>query len=155
MSPQSEDRPSTDRRPADGAYNSRGGYLQQQGYDDSQYQQQNGQPNGYGQEDSSRQRFMAPPPGPSDSRSPNGSSPADGRNGRSRDATQELPVRERSRNNGAHGGGKSSHSGPRLCKKCGESLTGQFVRALGGTFHLDCFRCRVSKSSTGPSGRTD
>ncbi|KAK2069383.1 hypothetical protein P8C59_003969 [Phyllachora maydis] len=30
----------------------------------------------------------------------------------------------------------------RLCKKCGEHLTGQFVRALDGTFHLDCFRCR-------------
>lgn len=31
----------------------------------------------------------------------------------------------------------------RLCKKCGEPLTGQFVRALGGTFHLDCFKCKV------------
>lgn len=35
----------------------------------------------------------------------------------------------------------------RLCKKCGEPLTGQFVRALGGTFHLDCFRCRVSEKT--------
>jgi hypothetical protein len=34
----------------------------------------------------------------------------------------------------------------RICKKCGEPLTGQFVRALGGTFHLDCFKCRVSFS---------
>lgn len=32
----------------------------------------------------------------------------------------------------------------RVCKKCGEPLTGQFVRALGGTFHLDCFKCKVS-----------
>lgn len=31
----------------------------------------------------------------------------------------------------------------RICKKCGEPLTGQFVRALDGTFHLDCFKCRV------------
>lgn len=31
----------------------------------------------------------------------------------------------------------------RVCKKCGEPLTGQFVRALAGTFHLDCFRCAV------------
>ncbi|KAI1416011.1 RhoGAP-domain-containing protein [Hypoxylon sp. FL1857] len=30
----------------------------------------------------------------------------------------------------------------RVCAKCGESLTGQFVRALEGTYHLDCFRCR-------------
>lgn len=31
----------------------------------------------------------------------------------------------------------------RSCRKCGEPLTGQFVRALDGTFHLDCFKCRV------------
>ncbi|KAK8082960.1 Rho-type GTPase-activating protein 1 [Apiospora saccharicola] len=30
----------------------------------------------------------------------------------------------------------------RICHKCGEPLTGQFVRALDGTFHLDCFKCR-------------
>ncbi|KAK3693843.1 hypothetical protein B0T22DRAFT_53220 [Podospora appendiculata] len=30
----------------------------------------------------------------------------------------------------------------RVCKKCGETLMGQFVRALDGTFHLDCFKCR-------------
>lgn len=36
-----------------------------------------------------------------------------------------------------------SASSQRLCKKCGLQLTGQFVRALDGTFHLDCFRCRV------------
>ncbi|KAF7175626.1 hypothetical protein CNMCM7691_009191 [Aspergillus felis] len=29
----------------------------------------------------------------------------------------------------------------RICKKCGEPLTGQFVRALGATFHLECFKC--------------
>ncbi|KAJ5475316.1 Rho-type GTPase-activating protein 1 [Penicillium diatomitis] len=29
----------------------------------------------------------------------------------------------------------------RLCQKCHEPLTGQFVRALGGTFHLECFKC--------------
>lgn len=32
----------------------------------------------------------------------------------------------------------------RICKKCGEPLTGQFVRALNGTFHLECFKCHVS-----------
>ncbi|KAI1143419.1 RhoGAP-domain-containing protein [Hypoxylon sp. FL0543] len=30
----------------------------------------------------------------------------------------------------------------RVCAKCGEPLIGQFVRALEGTYHLDCFRCR-------------
>lgn len=39
---------------------------------------------------------------------------------------------------------KSPGSTPRLCKKCGEPLVGQFVRALGATYHLECFRCEVS-----------
>ncbi|KAJ9245833.1 hypothetical protein DTO271D3_6079 [Paecilomyces variotii] len=48
--------------------------------------------------------------------------------------------RERARTNGrSHT--KSPSSSPRICKKCGETLTGQFVRALGGTFHLECFKC--------------
>ncbi|KAI9722695.1 MAG: hypothetical protein M1812_001626 [Candelaria pacifica] len=58
-----------------------------------------------------------------------------------RDDTRQNAGRARSRTNGSTGartGGGSS----RVCKKCSEPLTGQFVRALGGTFHLDCFRCR-------------
>ena len=42
---------------------------------------------------------------------------------------------------------RSASGQVRICKKCGEPLTGQFVRALDGTFHLDCFKCRVSTSS--------
>lgn len=68
-------------------------------------------------------------------------SPAGSANGRERDGNpdghknSEERNRSRTRRNG---------SGQlRMCKKCGEPLTGQFVRALGGTFHLDCFRCRV------------
>ncbi|KAF6220252.1 hypothetical protein HO133_003384 [Letharia lupina] len=109
--------------------------------EDSQYRQA-GQANGYGQADATKQRFMGPPLAPVDTRSPNGSSnhsPVDGRHSRSKDLTQDLPVRERSRTNGASGG--KSHT-VRLCHKCGEPLTGQFVRALGGTFHLECFKCR-------------
>lgn len=143
MSPQPKGRPSTDRRPGDGAYNSRGGYRQPgQSMEDSQYRQA-GQANGYDQADATKQRFMGPPLAPVDTRSPNGSSnhsPVDGRHSRSKDLTQNLPVRERSRTNGASGG--KSHT-VRLCHKCGEPLTGQFVRALGGTFHLECFKCRV------------
>ncbi|KAF8467714.1 hypothetical protein BDZ91DRAFT_813281 [Kalaharituber pfeilii] len=30
----------------------------------------------------------------------------------------------------------------RICKKCGQSFVGKYVRALGGAFHLDCFKCR-------------
>lgn len=33
------------------------------------------------------------------------------------------------------------------CAKCCQPMTGQFVRALGTVFHLDCFRCQVSKAS--------
>lgn len=49
--------------------------------------------------------------------------------------------RSRSRTNGSMGQ-KSSNGQLRTCKKCGEGLAGQFVRALGGTFHLDCFKCQ-------------
>lgn len=147
MSPQSEGRLSTERRPGDGAYNNRGGYRQPgQSMEDHQYRTA-GQGNGYTQPDATKQRLMGPPLAAGDTRSANGSSnhsPVDGRNGRSKDLTQDLPVRERSRTNGASGG--KSHT-LRLCQKCGEPLTGQFVRALGGTFHLECFKCRVSSTS--------
>ncbi|KAG9961405.1 GTPase-activating protein-like protein of the rho/rac family, partial [Aureobasidium melanogenum] len=46
---------------------------------------------------------------------------------------QVSPSRDRSRPNG-----KQSN---RICAKCGGHLTGQFVRALGGTYHLECFTC--------------
>jgi LIM domain len=29
------------------------------------------------------------------------------------------------------------------CSACGLPMSGQFVRALGSVYHLDCFRCRV------------
>lgn len=35
----------------------------------------------------------------------------------------------------------------KICGKCGEGLTGQFVRALGGTYHLECFTCHVRRCS--------
>lgn len=37
-------------------------------------------------------------------------------------------------------------AGQRICGKCGKHLTGQFVRALGDTYHLECFTCHVSIS---------
>ncbi|KAG0130958.1 hypothetical protein HOY82DRAFT_352502 [Tuber indicum] len=39
-----------------------------------------------------------------------------------------------------HGNSPKSHT--RICQKCGNVLTGQFVRALGGAYHLECFKCR-------------
>jgi hypothetical protein len=41
---------------------------------------------------------------------------------------------------------KPKRSG-KICGKCGEGLTGQFVRALGDTYHLECFTCHVSPPS--------
>lgn len=63
---------------------------------------------------------------------------SDSRTGRKR-SSGGPNERDRSRASGSNG--KSSESRVRQCKKCGEALTGQFVRALGGTFHLDCFKC--------------
>lgn len=59
---------------------------------------------------------------------------SESRVGRKRSQEKDSKGRSRSRTN--------SNKGHRICKKCGEPLTGQFVRALGGTFHLDCFKCR-------------
>jgi hypothetical protein len=67
--------------------------------------------------------------------SPVGSGYTKDRDGESNKTSEE---RERSRTR-RKGSGQL-----RVCKKCGEPLTGQFVRALGGTFHLDCFKCKVS-----------
>lgn len=39
--------------------------------------------------------------------------------------------------------GRAASGQTRTCNKCGEPLRGQFVRALDGTFHLNCFKCRV------------
>ena len=41
----------------------------------------------------------------------------------------------------------------KICGKCGEGLTGQFVRALGGTYHLECFTCHVRPSNPSPRPR--
>ena len=70
-------------------------------------------------------------------------SPVNGRSTRDQEFTRDMAVREKSRNNSGSEGRKPQ----RLCKKCGEALTGQFVRALDGTFHLDCFRCKVRQYS--------
>ncbi|KAI2629753.1 RhoGAP-domain-containing protein [Hypoxylon sp. NC1633] len=50
------------------------------------------------------------------------------------------PSGERNRSQGRSG--RTASGQLRICAHCGESLTGQFVRALEGTYHLDCFKCR-------------
>ncbi|RJE18299.1 GTPase-activating protein, partial [Aspergillus sclerotialis] len=59
---------------------------------------------------------------------------------RDRSDYNERASRDRSRPNGRPQN-KSPGSTQRVCKKCGETLTGQFVRALGATYHLECFKC--------------
>ncbi|KAI1845303.1 hypothetical protein JX265_005460 [Neoarthrinium moseri] len=50
--------------------------------------------------------------------------------------------RKSSERNRSRGRGRTASGQLRTCHKCGEPLTGQFVRALDGTFHLDCFKCK-------------
>jgi hypothetical protein len=69
-------------------------------------------------------------------------SPMDSQLGRDPENQRMAGVRDRSRTNG-NSGNRSASGTTRVCKKCEEPLTGQFVRALGGTFHLECFKCRV------------
>ncbi|CAG8983598.1 hypothetical protein HYALB_00004618 [Hymenoscyphus albidus] len=70
--------------------------------------------------------------------SPSGSQSARDRDRDGGDPNSNGDERNRSRQRN----GRTASGQLRMCKKCGEPLTGQFVRALGGTFHLDCFRCR-------------
>jgi len=89
-----------------------------------------------------RQRILGPVP--EDGKVPDRSLPAPGVNGRGsgdHEGPRDLPIREKPRSNSSSEGRKTQ----RVCKKCGELLTGQFVRALEGTFHLDCFRCKVRR----------
>ncbi|KYK55428.1 hypothetical protein DCS_07391 [Drechmeria coniospora] len=56
---------------------------------------------------------------------------------------QDEPPRKSAERNRSKQRSRRTASGQiRICKKCDEPLTGQFVRALDGTFHLDCFKCR-------------
>ena len=141
MSLQPEGRQSTDRRPADAAYNSRGNNRPQAPEPGSQ--QSPGAVNGYENTDRSRQGPAGE--GLRDVSTTNGSSSGSAGDGRSgRENTQTLAYRDRSRTGTNGGSVKKTPSGTmRVCRQCGESLSGQFVRALGGTFHLECFKCQV------------
>ena len=70
-------------------------------------------------------------------------SPPNTRELRDKDAAKSKTGQDRSRINGSTDERKPHQ---RICNKCGEPLTGQFVRALGGTFHLECFKCQVCGS---------
>lgn len=129
MSLQPEGRQSIDRRAGDEGYGSRSNIRAQNQYTPVGT-------NGYERMDKQRQRFGGE--GGREDSGTNGSPTVGTEN------TQTLPYRDRSRTR-TNGGAapKTSNGTLKVCKKCGESLTGQFVRALGGTFHLECFKCRV------------
>jgi hypothetical protein len=126
MGPQPEGGPSGDSRAYGGP---------QSGVGDGRYQgERENDPRMQGQQ----QRFI--PGAFPDGKAP--ASPAPSNHGKDRDVDTPRASGERERLR-THGTRKGSGQ-MRICKKCGEPLTGQFVRALGGTFHLDCFKCKVS-----------
>lgn len=142
MSTQPEGRSSTERWRGDPGYNNRGPYRQQP-YD-ANNQHQNTTNNGHNASGVPRGRYTGL--GGGDEQLSNGNlsdSSAGGRHGRERDrsGSQKMPTRERSKADG--------NQGPkRICGRCGEPLLGQFVRAMGGMFHLECFMCRVSHTES-------
>lgn len=142
MSSHAEPRASSDRNLREGNYDYHGGYPRHN------YQPPNlppnaayagPRPNGFGSVDAPRQRNGS---SAGAANPPNGNVPprSESRPGRDRIQTQDVPIRERSQANAPPAGKSVS----RICKKCDQPLTGQFVRALSGTFHLECFLCRVS-----------
>lgn len=42
--------------------------------------------------------------------------------------------------------GEATSKSQHVCAKCGEAMHGQFVRAVGQTWHMDHFRCGESFS---------
>ena len=135
-------RSSIERRSGDGVYGPRG-VDERTNFSITQEDAQRAV-NGRRSMDQQRQRFLGL--AAREDQISNGSlppSPVDGRGGRDKELSQTLPIRERSRTNGSTNG-KNSSGTLRICTKCAEPLTGQYVRALGGTFHLDCFKCQAS-----------
>jgi hypothetical protein len=57
------------------------------------------------------------------------------------DDLSEAESRQRSKSKG-----RKPSAQTRICGTCQRQLMGQFLRALGGTYHLDCFRCHVRTS---------
>ena len=45
--------------------------------------------------------------------------------------------------------------GPTSCGQCGQGVRGQFVRAMGKVYHLQCFRCKVSATRSRIGGPAD
>ena len=136
MNSQPEGRRSTDRRIRDNEYQSRGSFRQQNSGPARQYS--HGRSNGHNQADPSTQYLTERGPTVRQRSSDNVAPP----NTEAEDKREAgHNASRKSRGNGSTGGKTSA--GLKYCGTCGDTLTGQFVRALGGTYHLNCFRCRV------------
>ena len=151
LGPHTESRPSTDRNPSDNNYD----YPQD--YQQPNYQSSHLPPNatyasrsnGFGPTSPPRQRnggSQSSTQGLNRSNGGGQSFPnADPRNSRERHRPQQDLVNgDRSQTRGT-----STSKRSRLCAACGQQLTGQFVRALDATYHLECFTCRVSHEDDG------
>ena len=108
----------------------------------------NGGSRGQYEADISRPRFVGPAAQEEFVANPStSSSPQSERRERNDESTRNIAIREKSRSR-ANGSVAGKGSGSlRICTKCGEVLPGQYVRALGGTWHLECFKCRVSSNT--------
>ena len=87
-------------------------------------------------------QFSGSSSGPSSSHG--GSSPYPEENSRSPVLTASTLVNTSS-SALSHGSSSSASTATSMqpCSACGLPMSGQFVRALGSVYHLDCFRCRV------------
>lgn len=81
----------------------------------------------------------ASPSSPSDFAAPNPGWLASGSRSNSEENHRTQPP---SSSISGHSNGNSAVSSQQ-CSACGQPMTGQFVRALGTVYHLDCFRCKV------------
>jgi len=77
----------------------------------------------------------------SNSRHPS-SAPSSRQNSEGSNNEQSLSVSTNSRKESSSSSGEIRERVKQICSKCGLPIPGQFVRALGTVFHLDCFKCQ-------------
>lgn len=141
MGPQSEERPSTDGRNYGSQYVEGERRYDPPNQDHSVQGHREDCRRLHPDDDSSMQELGIPRPnGGFGMENRMTTSPSGSASGRERDGE---PKTSGERNRSRTRNGRTASGQLRICKKCEEPLTGQFVRALNGTFHLDCFRCRV------------
>ncbi|KAI9847146.1 MAG: hypothetical protein M1837_003008 [Sclerophora amabilis] len=149
MNPPSEGRPSADGRGAGGA-----GLVPREERQHSRHQPSNSfdftlqtqhprseTSRNMGGRGGPNQHQNGPSHGAPPKRDMSSNSPRDHQSGRDKEDGVVVGHRDRSRTNG-NSSSRSGNAIAKLCKKCQEPMVGQFVRALGGTFHIECFKCQ-------------